>query len=79
MKEKVLIELSQMPNLSTLHLGHYEHGDYSCDQHTENEGAITAIFKEPKAFPKLQLLFLEQNCSLTYQLDTKLKEIKIRK
>ena len=33
------------PNIKTLHLGHYEHGDSNCDQNTGDEGAIEGIFR----------------------------------
>ncbi|KAL4493120.1 hypothetical protein ABPG72_003205 [Tetrahymena utriculariae] len=75
-----LVGLSKHPYLKILHLGHYDHGDTNCDENLEEyppKGMfIEGIFKNKNAFQKLHLLFLEQNCSLTYWLDVRLQKIR---
>ncbi|EGR29662.1 hypothetical protein IMG5_151320 [Ichthyophthirius multifiliis] len=75
-----IVGLSKHPQLKILHLGHYDHGDTNCDENLEEyppKGMfIEGVFKNKDAFPRLHLLFLEQNCSLTYWLDVKLQKIR---
>jgi hypothetical protein len=49
--------------LKILHLGHYDHGDTSCDENLEEyppKGMfIEGLFNNKDTFPRLHLLFLE--------------------
>lgn len=75
-----LIGLSKHPCLKIFHMGHYDHGDSECDENLEEyppKGMfVEGLFKKPESFPKMHLIYLEQNCSLTYWLDVRLQKIR---
>lgn len=79
-KSVVLIGLSKHPNIRIVHLGHFEHSENSCDQNLQENPPkgmfIEATFKKNESFPKLHTLYLEQECSLTYWLDVRIKKLK---
>ena len=72
--------LSKHPNIGIFHLGHFEHSESSCDNNLQEyppKGMfIEAVFKKVESFPKLHTLYLEQECSLSYWLDVRIKKIR---
>ena len=79
-KSQALIGLSRHSNLRILHLGHFEHSENSCDQNLQEyppKGMfIESLFKQDESFVKLHTLHLEQECSLTYWLDIRIKKLR---
>lgn len=75
-----LMGLSKHPNIRIFHLGHFEHSEIDCDDNLQEyppKGMfIEALFQKSEAFPKLHTLYLEQECSLTYWLDVRIKKIR---
>jgi hypothetical protein len=57
-------------------MGHYDHGEGTCDENLEDfppKGMfVEKMFSRKDTYTKLHLLYLEQNCSLTYWIDVKL-------
>jgi len=79
-KSTSLLGLSKHMNIRILHLGHFEHSENSCDDNLQEyppKGMfIEAVFKKSDSFPKLHTLYLEQECSLSYWLDVRIKKIR---
>ena len=79
-KSTCLMGLSKHDNIRILHLGHFEHSETSCDDNLQEyppKGMfIEAVFKKKESFPKLHTLYLEQECSLSYWLDVRIKKIR---
>lgn len=79
-KSNSLMGLSKHPNIRIFHLGHFEHSENNCDGNLQEyppKGMfIEALFKKGDAFIKLHTLYLEQECSLTYWLDVRIKKIR---
>lgn len=80
MKSPALIGLSKHKNLKKLHLGHFEHGDSQCNlEISENPPKgmfLEALFSKKENFPKLYLIYLEQNCALSFWFDVRLKRLR---
>lgn len=66
------------PYLQILYLGHFEHSGAECDKVVRNEYPskglfIENLFKRENGFPALKLLYLEESCTLSGWLRTRLK------
>lgn len=66
------------PALQILYLGHFEHSGAECDKVVRNEYPskglfIENLFKRENGFPALKLLYLEESCTLSGWLRTRLK------
>lgn len=79
-KRNAFLGLSKHPNIRVLRLGHFEHSDSSCDYKLKEfppKGLyIESVFQNPESFPRLNFLHLEQECSLTYWLDIRIKRLR---
>jgi hypothetical protein len=76
--EIALRGLAAHPGLQILYLGHFEHSGAQCDRVVRNEYPskglfIENLFKRENGFPALRLLYLEESCTLSGWLRTRLK------
>ena len=81
-KSNALMGLSKHLNIRVLHLGHFEHSENNCDDNLQEyppKGMfIEAVFKKADSFVRLHTLYLEQECSLSYWLDVRIKKIRAK-
>ena len=74
-RKLVLQSITQLPNLSVFHLGHFDHSDAECKKVIPQDsvfsgystkGVVVAqTFEDKGNFRKLAILYLEKHCDLT--------------
>lgn len=76
----VLQGASRLPHLKRFYLGHYDHGETSCEEIVASyppEGIfVENIFRDPQNFVQLTDLYLEQCCTLTFWLDIRVGKLR---
>lgn len=79
-KSVSILGIAKHKKIRIYHLGHFEHGDTSCDKDLQEyppKGLfLESMLKNLSNFPSLSQLYLEQECSLTYWLDVRIKKLR---